>query len=87
MNKQDAKKRIDELNKLTAYYAAKYYDDDSPEISDFEYDMLMSELKNLAFTAKSKKASILIKNASILTVYECKSIAFINPNYVTFDFS
>lgn len=47
MNKQDAKKRIDELNKLTSYYAKKYYDDDDPEISDFEYDMLMVELRNL----------------------------------------
>ncbi len=47
MNKIDAKKRIDELNKLTAYYAKKYYDDDDPEISDFEYDMLMLELRNL----------------------------------------
>jgi len=47
MNKQDAKKRIDELNKLTSYYAKKYYDDDEPEISDFEYDMLMVELRNL----------------------------------------
>ena len=25
----------------------KYYDDDNPEISDFEYDMLMVELRNL----------------------------------------
>ena len=47
MDKEKAKKRIDELNKLTAYYASKYYDDDNPEISDFEYDMLMNELKNL----------------------------------------
>ena len=47
MDKTQAKNRIDELNKLTAYYATKYYDDDSPEISDFEYDMLMNELKNL----------------------------------------
>lgn len=47
MNKEQAKKRIDELNKLTKYYAAKYYDDDKPEISDFEYDMLMVELRNL----------------------------------------
>lgn len=47
MDKTQAKKRIDELNKLTAYYATKYYDDDKPEISDFEYDMLMNELKNL----------------------------------------
>ena len=47
MDKNKAKKRIDELNKLTTYYAKKYYDDDNPEISDFEYDMLMNELKNL----------------------------------------
>lgn len=47
MNKEQAKKRIDELNKLTAYYAEKYYDEDAPEISDFEYDMLMLELRNL----------------------------------------
>ena len=47
MDKNKAKKRIAELNTLTAYYAKKYYDDDNPEISDFEYDMLMNELKNL----------------------------------------
>ena len=47
MDKKQAKKRIDELNNLTKYYAAKYYDDDKPEISDFEYDMLMVELRNL----------------------------------------
>ena len=47
MDKNKAKKRIDELNKLTKYYATKYYDEDKPEISDFEYDMLMLELKNL----------------------------------------
>ena len=47
MTKEQAKDRIDELNKLTAYYAKKYYDDDDPEISDFEYDMLMLELRNL----------------------------------------
>ena len=47
MDKSKAKERIEELNRLTAYYAKKYYDDDEPEISDFEYDMLMLELRNL----------------------------------------
>ncbi len=47
MNKENAKKRIKELRKITEYHAKKYYDDDSPEISDFEYDMLMLELRNL----------------------------------------
>ena len=47
MNKTEAKKRIEELREKTEYYAKKYYDDDKPEISDFEYDMLMVELRNL----------------------------------------
>lgn len=47
MNKTEAKKRIKELREKTEYYAKKYYDDDKPEISDFEYDMLMVELRNL----------------------------------------
>ena len=47
MNKKQAKERIEELRKKTEYYAKKYYDDDKPEISDFEYDMLMVELRNL----------------------------------------
>ena len=47
MNKKDAGKRIKELKEITSYHAKKYYDDDNPEISDFEYDMLMLELRNL----------------------------------------
>ena len=47
MNKTEAKKRIEELREKTEYYAKKYYDEDKPEISDFEYDMLMVELRNL----------------------------------------
>ena len=47
MNKTQAKKRIEQLRKETEYHAKKYYDDDKPEISDFEYDMMMVELRNL----------------------------------------
>lgn len=47
MNKKQAEKRIKELRAIIEYHAKKYYDEDSPEISDFEYDMLMNELKNL----------------------------------------
>ena len=47
MNKKQAKERIEELRKLVEYHAKKYYDEDDPEISDFEYDMLMVELRNL----------------------------------------
>ena len=47
MNKEQVKKRIEELRSLVEYHAKKYYDEDKPEISDFEYDMLMLELRNL----------------------------------------
>ncbi len=47
MDQKQAQKRIEELRKQVEYHAKKYYDDDEPEISDFEYDMLMLELKNL----------------------------------------
>ncbi|MCI8273402.1 MAG: NAD-dependent DNA ligase LigA [Clostridia bacterium] len=47
MDKKEVKKRIEELKKLVEYHAKKYYDEDKPEISDFEYDMLMLELSKL----------------------------------------
>lgn len=50
-------------------------------------DYTVSELKDLAFTAKSKGARMIIKNANRLTINDCKSIAFIYPNCITFDFS
>lgn len=42
-----AKERIKELREIIEYNNRKYYDEDAPEISDFEYDMLNNELKNL----------------------------------------
>ncbi len=47
MNERQSKKRIEELRAQVEYHAKKYYDEDKPEISDFEYDMLMVELRNL----------------------------------------
>ena len=47
MDKKQAEKRIKELREKTEYYANKYYDEDKPEISDFEYDMMMLELRTL----------------------------------------
>ena len=41
------KEKYEELKKVIAYHANKYYNDDEPEISDFEYDMLMMELKDI----------------------------------------
>ncbi len=47
MNLSQAKKRVKELRDTIEYHNKKYYDEDAPEISDFEYDMLNNELKNL----------------------------------------
>ena len=42
-----ANKRMIELTKLLTYHSHKYYVEDNPEISDYEYDMLLRELKSL----------------------------------------
>ena len=47
MDESQARLRIDELRKTLEYHAKKYYDEDKPEISDYEYDMMMNELKAL----------------------------------------
>jgi len=35
--------RIAELKKILEYHIDRYYNQDSPEISDYEYDMLRQE--------------------------------------------
>ena len=47
MKKMSAEERIAELKKTLEYHIDRYYNQDSPEISDYEYDMMMQELKNL----------------------------------------
>ena len=39
--------RVEELRRLVEYHSDRYYNQDSPEISDYEYDMLQRELKAL----------------------------------------
>lgn len=41
------KQRIDELKEQINYHADRYYNMDAPEISDYEYDQLMQELKKI----------------------------------------
>ena len=43
----NSEERLNELYKLIEHHAKLYYDDDAPEISDFEYDALVKELKEL----------------------------------------
>jgi len=47
MNRKQIKEKIEDLQKQVNYHAKRYYDEDKPEISDFEYDMLLLELRNL----------------------------------------
>ena len=44
MEKELAKKRIAELSSLINYHREKYYLEDAPEISDYDFDVLMNEL-------------------------------------------
>ena len=46
-DRESARARIEELVSLLSHHDLKYYVEDSPEISDYEYDMLMKELSSL----------------------------------------
>ncbi len=45
MNQYEARLRSEELRSQINYHNRKYYQDDSPEIADAEYDQLMNELR------------------------------------------
>lgn len=45
MDIRSAEKRVQELSELIEKYSYQYYVQDSPEVSDYEFDMLMQELK------------------------------------------
>lgn len=44
---QDIEKQIEDLKKTIRYHSDRYYNDDAPEIEDYEYDMLMRRLQQL----------------------------------------
>lgn len=43
----DIEKKIEDLRKTLRYHSDRYYNDDAPEIEDYEYDMMMRELQEL----------------------------------------
>ena len=47
MDKSEAKRRIGELRAILAENSRRYYVDNNPVISDYEYDHLMYELEEL----------------------------------------
>ena len=47
MTVEEAKRQIDELRREIEYHNKKYYTEDAPEISDYDYDMLYRRLENL----------------------------------------
>ena len=47
MDKSSAEKRIEELSEIIEEHSYKYYVLDNPDISDYDFDMLMQELKSL----------------------------------------
>lgn len=39
------KENIEQLREKIEYHNNRYYNEDNPEVSDYEYDMLMQKLK------------------------------------------
>lgn len=47
MEKQEVQRRLEELREQIRYHSRKYYTEDDPEISDYEYDQLYRQLETL----------------------------------------
>ena len=47
MNLQSARLRAEELREKIRYNSKLYYENDAPEISDYEYDMMFRELGDI----------------------------------------
>lgn len=47
MSEQNIRKEIEDLRKTIEYHNDRYYNQDAPEISDYEYDMMMKRLLDL----------------------------------------
>ncbi|NLP35269.1 MAG: hypothetical protein GX359_08775, partial [Clostridiales bacterium] len=43
----DIKQEIEQLRELIQYHNDRYYNQDDPEISDYEYDQLLMRLEKL----------------------------------------
>ena len=57
MTTEQAKQQIEELRRQIEYHNNKYYTEDAPEISDYEYDMLYRRLENLEAAFPELKAA------------------------------
>ena len=55
MDKTAAKTRIDELRTILRENSRRYYVDNAPTMSDFEYDSLMHELEALEADMKGER--------------------------------
>ena len=44
---ETVQKRVQELRSLLNYHSKRYYEEDAPEIEDYEYDQMLRELEEL----------------------------------------
>ena len=64
-----AQNRAKELTKQLEYHNNLYYNQDDPEISDYDYDMLMRELENRNF----RHSNLLCHRQTVSEVMQEKS--------------
>mgnify|MGYP001527108744 CR=1 FL=1 len=63
-----AQNRAQDLTKQLEYHNNLYYNQDDPEISDYDYDMLMRELENIEkeFPSLKSPMSVVMQEKSFL---------------------
>ena len=47
INLDNIREEIEQLRAKLEYHSNRYYNEDEPEIEDYEYDMMMQQLKKL----------------------------------------
>ena len=53
MDRKQAEQSVQELRRELEYHIERYYNQDNPEISDYEYDMKMQNLYLLLFCRRT----------------------------------
>jgi NAD-dependent DNA ligase len=73
---EQAQKRVEELRAVIEKNNRLYYDQDAPELEDFEYDALTRELKELEAQNLSTEEQMKIIDFAIQTIYADNKIEY-----------
>ena len=70
---ETVQKRVQELRSLLNYHSKRYYEEDAPEIEDYEYDQMLRELGG-DWSRSTRSSSRRIRRPGALAVGQIASL-------------